>query len=73
MNNIFSTTQIGLAHFNNKTLQENRDWKKEKGWDGAVYGFQYSDLFHTLFSDLWGYNKLFSAKKIKNIGKFRNL
>ena len=41
MNNIFSTTQIGLAHFNNKTLQENRDWKKEKEWDGAVYGFQY--------------------------------
>ncbi len=41
MNNIFSTTQIGLAHFNNKTLQQNRDWKKEKEWNGAVYGFQY--------------------------------
>ena len=39
---MFSTLQIGLAKFDNKTYKENKLWKKKKDWEGAVYGFQYN-------------------------------
>jgi len=39
---MFSTSQIGLTKFNNKTYKENKLWKKKKDWEGAVYGFQYN-------------------------------
>ena len=42
MNNKFLTTQIGVAHFNNETLQQNNDWKIKKHWKGSIYGFQRS-------------------------------
>ncbi len=31
---------IGLAHFNNKTHNENIKWKEKKNFNGCVYGFQ---------------------------------
>ena len=31
---------IGLAHFNNKTYNENIKWKEKKNFNGCVYGFQ---------------------------------